>query len=294
MSDVDSKPTQAERRLAGYGRDALARAKTSGRIDRLVEGAVASATTVAAAQVSQAAQAPRPGFGVGWPGAVGAAALLGIVTLAWFTSREVATEQATQPAPALTAVAPRVTPAHVAPPASEPAATSPSVAVTSLPDAVETKPTASAPATAPTTTAPSPARAQDVPAAAPKIQEDAAQLFERANTARRGGDHAAAETLYRRLVDAYPASREAMTSRVILGRMQLAQGAAVEALASFDAYLAGAPHGALEEQALIGRAQSLESLGRRSEERAAWRALLEAFPSTASRRTALERAATPP
>ena len=286
MSDVDSKPTMAERRLTAYGRDALADARADGRIDRLVD-AIAAAATVAPPPV----EAPRPSPGTTWPFAVGAAVVASAVAIGWIATRETTSEPAAPSAVTTTAPAP-VVDSH------EPVPTSPTVqgvAVTSLPDAVETKPIAST--TASTAREPtqvrSPAAHEGAPNAAPEI-EDAAGLFERANTARRSEDHASAEELYRRLILTHPASREAMTSRVIVGRMQLARGAAAEALASFDAYLAGAPHGTLEEQALIGRAQSLQALGRRSEERAAWRALLEAFPNTASRRIALERVSDSP
>jgi len=295
MSELDSKPTTVERRLAAYGRDALADAEANGRIDRLVETIVASASAAAVrAPESPPAEAPRPAPGTTWPIAIGSAALAGVVAFAAFGTREVPSEPAARPALASTIVAPAsAVGSHEL---ARPAPTSPGVAVTSLPDAVETKPVANArPSTA---REPSHARSPEAqaptPSAAPQIGDDAALLFERANTARRTEDHAAAEKLYRRLVDTHPATREAMTSRVILGRMQLARGAAVEALASFDAYLADAPHGTLEEQALIGRAQSLQALGRRSEERAAWRALLDAFPNTANRMTALERAADSP
>ncbi|MDF2693858.1 MAG: hypothetical protein K0S65_2241 [Labilithrix sp.] len=299
MSDIDSKPTTAEGRIASSGRDALARAEASGRLDRLVQATISSAAAAAPpAPPSRPKPAPTPAFGTRWPLAVGTAALAGVVGLTWFTAREVTSEPLSRPSSVstTTAAAPAFAAHEGAPPSSPPAATPPGVAVTSLPDVVDAKRAAGAASSAMRQSSSAPA--QVVPAAAAngarEVQEDAAVLFERANTARRGGDHAAAEKLYAHLVDTHPASREATTSRVILGRMQLAHGAATEALASFDAYLAGAPGGTLVEQALIGRAQSLQALGRRSEERAAWRALLEAFPSTASRQTALERSGDSP
>ena len=281
MSDVDSKPTLAEHRLAAYGRDALADAKASGRIDRLVESIAASAAAAAAPPTPT--PAPKPAAGNTWPLAVGTAVLAGAVAFGWFGTREATSEPAPPPATMTTSPSPTAGPHEPATAASS----SPGVAVTSLPDAVEAKPVASA--TASTAREPSRTRSPDAHGAtnaAPEVYEDAALMFERANTARRNEDHPAAEKLYRRLIDAHPTTREAMTSRVILGRMQLARGAAADALVSFDAYLAGTPHGTLEEQALIGRAQSLQALGRRTEERAAWRVLLERFPNTASRRTA--------
>jgi TolA-binding protein len=297
MSDVDSKPTAAEARIARNGLDALAAAKASGRIDRIVQ-ATSSAAAAATARAPRPARASRSTLGTGWSLAIGTAALAGVVALASLESREV-TSKAAAPqlaaASTTTATGTTLLAPHEAIALHDtvaPAALAPGVDVTSLPDVADPKRVGNATSSAARQS--SPARAGDAVAVAPngalEVDEDAATLFERANTARRSGDHATGEKLYARLVDAHPGTREAMTSRVILGRMHLARGAAAEALASFDAYLEGAPRGTLEEQALIGRAKSLQVLGRRAEERAAWRALLEAFPGTASRPTALARA----
>ncbi len=290
MSDVDSKLTAAERRLAAYGRDALAHAKANGRIDRLVEAAIAGALPAPPEPPPQP-PAPKSALGTMRAASVGtaAAAIAAVVAFGWVGTHERAVEPPLAPAPASTTAG-----AHAAPHSNdvaraEPASAPSGVAVTSLPDAVDAK---HAPVSA-KATAPSTSRGDDVQrlaiGPAPDAREDPAALFERANTARRRADYGDAEKLYRSLVQTHPDTREAETSRIILGRMLLARGAAVDALSSFDAYLAEAPQGSLREQALIGRAQSLQALGRRKDERAAWRALLEAFPATASRATALER-----
>jgi len=308
MSDADSKLTPAERRIASYSHGALAHARVDGRIDRLVEATMAAAIPATLPDTPPpTSQAPRSSFRALRAASVGTAAIA-VVAFGWVTTREVPPGPPRSTAPtSTTTAAPAAPPNEVA--SKEPAPAPSGVAVTSLPDAVAARPApteASSRAVAaelpradgvavPVQDSARPApQAADTerPAAdaAPETREDPALLFEQANTARRRGDYGSAEKLYHRLVDTHPDTREASTSRIILGRMLLARGDAADALASFDAYLAGAPHGSLREQALIGRAQSLQALGRRDEERAAWRALLEAFPGTASRATALERA----
>jgi TolA-binding protein len=117
----------------------------------------------------------------------------------------------------------------------------------------------------------------------------AAELFSEANSARRHGDVPTALRRYAWLQRRFPHSPEAALSRVALGRLYLDElHQPARALAQFDAYLAEASDG-LREEALVGRALALQGLGRASEERDAWRTLLEAYPGSLSSDRAKER-----
>ncbi len=157
------------------------------------------------------------------------------------------------------------------------------------------------PAPAPVVVAASPAEAPPVastpPArvvrahveAPPTLTADA--LFADANRARRAGDYPRALRRYAELRRAYPGSRPEMTARVVVGDLQLEEGPAREALASFDSYLAANPQGTLAEEARVGRAVSLMRLGRRDEEREAWSQLLREHPNSVQRERAERRLA---
>jgi hypothetical protein len=111
--------------------------------------------------------------------------------------------------------------------------------------------------------------------------ESPAELFARANSARRAGHTREAARFYQQLQREFPGSSEELVSRVTLGRWMLDRlNDPAGALARFDSYLANPVHTALREEALIGRALALGRLGRRTEERGAWTAFLAAFPGS--------------
>lgn len=118
-----------------------------------------------------------------------------------------------------------------------------------------------------------------VVASAPPKVVTAATMFDDANEARRRGDYARAVDMHRQLQAKHPSSREAQVSRATLGRLLLDRGDLGSALASFDDYLAHG-HGELDEAVMVGRATALDRLGRTSEAKRAWQALLDAFPSS--------------
>ncbi len=118
--------------------------------------------------------------------------------------------------------------------------------------------------------------------------KSAADLFSLANVARRNGETQKAVLLYQRLQREHARSDEALLSYVLLGRLELARGAAARALRGFEAYVARAPSGSLAQEALHGKAQALGQLGRKQEEAAAWRHLLQRFPSSVYAQTARE------
>ena len=132
---------------------------------------------------------------------------------------------------------------------------------------------------APERARPRPRRATPVPQA--PAPASAAELFARANGARRSGRYDEAVRTYRELARAHAGSREEVLSRVTLGDLLLTRlGDARGALASFDHYLASSPSGTLAEEALVGRALALGRLGRSSEERRAWEELLRRHPNS--------------
>jgi len=110
-------------------------------------------------------------------------------------------------------------------------------------------------------------------------QPSAAELFARANAARRAGRDAQAVADYHALQRAFPSSPEAVSSHMSLGRLLLDDRSdPAGALAEFDRYLARGAGSALREEALIGRALALGQLGRAEDERRAWKALLSEYP----------------
>jgi TolA-binding protein len=108
---------------------------------------------------------------------------------------------------------------------------------------------------------------------------DPKALFHAANSARRTGDFPRAKQLYGELIARVPSSDEAHLAHVSLGKLLLAQGQPAAAEHAFSRYLQSGG-GPLSEEALFSRAQCLLRLGRTASERAAWRALLAAFPES--------------
>jgi TolA-binding protein len=118
----------------------------------------------------------------------------------------------------------------------------------------------------------------------------ASELFSRANQARRDGKTSEAVRLYRALQERFAGSSEELVSRVTLGRLLLDRlGDSRGALVQFNSYLASPAGGVLREEAMVGRALSLGRMGRTSEERAAWQALLDTFPQSTQRKRAQAR-----
>ncbi|HMJ12918.1 MAG TPA: hypothetical protein VK524_15960 [Polyangiaceae bacterium] len=133
---------------------------------------------------------------------------------------------------------------------------------------------------------------QNAARAAPAAADpgSAAELFSRANRARREGSAREAIALYRELQRSFPGRAEERVSRVTLGRLFLDRtGDPRAALAQFEGYLGSSGHSALRQEALVGRALALGRLGRGREELAAWNALLAAYPRTSYRERARAR-----
>jgi TolA-binding protein len=150
---------------------------------------------------------------------------------------------------------------------------------------VSALPTVAAPKAAAAPAPPSTARES-----APAHPRTAAEMFANANDARRRRESSASD-LYRELQSTYPSSPEAILSYVTLGRLELDHGRASYALAQFDRYVA-TNTAELREDALGGRANALESLGRTAEELRAWETLLSEYPRTLLAAHAKERITT--
>lgn len=131
---------------------------------------------------------------------------------------------------------------------------------------------------------------------APKKSESGAgrpweDLFRRATAARARGHVQQALRLYSELARDYPRSPEGTAGFAFKARLELDQGDARSAARDFDRYLARGSGGSLEEEALVGRAEALRSLGQRAEEAAAWKLLVNRFPGSAHARRARARLA---
>lgn len=133
------------------------------------------------------------------------------------------------------------------------------------------------PSMVPASTADVGLQAAPPPAPVDEPAEDAATAFGRANALRHRGDRQGALAAYGDLVARFPKSREAATAQALRGRILLEEREAVRAISAFDAYLATG-RGELREEAMAGRARAYAMLGRADGERAAWEALLSAYP----------------
>jgi tetratricopeptide (TPR) repeat protein len=111
------------------------------------------------------------------------------------------------------------------------------------------------------------------------LRADAATLLAQAEEAGSAGRFAGASRLYGELARTFPGTREEIVARALHGQLLLDRmGSPGRALGLFEAYLNAAPDGTLAEEARLGRARSLQRLGRSSEERSAWRDFLSAHP----------------
>jgi len=136
-----------------------------------------------------------------------------------------------------------------------------------------------------------PAKPRPDPTSAPadrgEPMEDPDALLRAANQARRARRFAEADRLYTDLQARFSDSRAARTSRVPHARLLLDTLARpADALDAFTAYLAVDPRGTLSEEALVGRAEALQRLGRSADARDAWRSLLARFPESVHAPTA--------
>ena len=127
MSEIDPKATLAELRLAQIDREALERARLSGRMDCLVEATIASALAApAGADVPREPLTVKPTSGTSWTAGVGAVAVGAFVVLGWGITRDETPETPVPPAASM-AVAPALVVAENVDSASAPTASSPGV-----------------------------------------------------------------------------------------------------------------------------------------------------------------------
>jgi len=108
------------------------------------------------------------------------------------------------------------------------------------------------------------------------VVPSAAALLARARKELASGNAREALVVYERLRATYPASAEARTVLVTIGKLELDLKQPGRALASFDAYLT-AP-GPLSPEALAGKIRALRALGRTGEERRAIETYLSRHP----------------
>ncbi len=173
-------------------------------------------------------------------------------------------------------------------PAREAAAPVPAVSVPPAPVALEPRAGTSSVASSAVASGSAAVAAASVRSAVPPMV-DASSLFRQANAARSRGDVARAGALYQELQGRFPGSAEARLSHVSLGKLLLAGGNASAADAQFARYLAGG--GALQVEALVGRAECAARMGRVAEERQWWQRVRDRFPGSVYARRAAQRLA---
>lgn len=144
----------------------------------------------------------------------------------------------------------------------------------------------------PSSTAPAPSASEPVLQVASRRAEEshrapesgdsdpagASALFARANLLRRIGRGSEALPLYETVVARYPSAREALPSRLALGKL-LEPSQPARALAHYQALAAGST--VLRAEALWGVAQTARRLGKQEAERRALTELVGQFPNSA-------------
>ena len=126
-------------------------------------------------------------------------------------------------------------------------------------------------------------------AAGVALPETAASLFAEAARARHDGDLRRAVALYGTLRSAFPDSDQARVASVSMGDLLLRLDEPARALRAFDAYLSDVRTGSMREEALFGRARSLNELSDEIAERETWARLVRDFPGSAYGRVARQR-----
>lgn len=118
------------------------------------------------------------------------------------------------------------------------------------------------------------------------------ELLERAQRLRERGDHRRAARTLRELLRRFPASGEARSSLVSLGRMELDRlGDPARALGRFERYLKKYPRGPLALEALWGKARALRIQQRVDAERRALESFVARFPGALQAERARDRLA---